>query len=117
VAAEASGIEPASSIFAMTSFGPPNAGPRPAPPRHADPEVKPTEQSKCVKAYETCAPLLGRLAPEARKKLLEGDCERLFDRARRNARAWERAGVSRQSVVVGQGGMTRAVTDPSRTWR
>jgi hypothetical protein len=54
-------------------------------------EVAPTEQQKYLKTYDIYAPLLGRLTPDARHKLLAGNYERLFDEARRRVRAWEKA--------------------------
>jgi len=54
-------------------------------------EVAPSEQAKYLKVYDLYAPLLAKLQPEARDKLLKGNYERLFDEARRKVRAWERA--------------------------
>jgi predicted TIM-barrel fold metal-dependent hydrolase len=54
-------------------------------------EVAPTEQAKYLKVYDMYAPLFARLSPEASGKLRKGNCERLFDSARRRVRAWERA--------------------------
>jgi hypothetical protein len=56
-------------------------------------EVGPTDQGKYLKIYDIYAPLLARLTPEARQKLLKGNYERLFDEARRKVRAWEKAHV------------------------
>jgi hypothetical protein len=56
-------------------------------------EVAPTEQQKYLKTYDIYAPLLAKLTPEARQKLLKGNYERLFDEARRRVRAWEKANV------------------------
>jgi hypothetical protein len=39
-------------------------------------------------------PLWAKLSPEAREKVLKGNYERLFDRARIQVRAWERAHVT-----------------------
>jgi hypothetical protein len=67
--------------------------------RHADrflfgtDEVGPTEQAKYLKIYDIYAPLMAQLTPEAREKLLKGNYERLFDKARRDVRAWEQANV------------------------
>ncbi len=52
-------------------------------------EVAPTEQTEYLKVYRLYAPLLARLTPEAREDFLKRNYERLFDRARRNVRAWE----------------------------
>jgi predicted TIM-barrel fold metal-dependent hydrolase len=56
-------------------------------------EVAPTEQAKYLKVYDLYAPLIGELTPEAREKFLKGNYERLFDEARRNVRAWEKANL------------------------
>lgn len=54
-------------------------------------EVAPQEQSKYLKVYDMYQPLLEKLTPEARLKLLKGNYERLFDQARIRVRAWEKA--------------------------
>jgi predicted TIM-barrel fold metal-dependent hydrolase len=54
-------------------------------------EVAPSDQKKYLAVYDAYAPLLARLGPEAREKLLKGNYERLFDEARRRVRAWEKA--------------------------
>jgi predicted TIM-barrel fold metal-dependent hydrolase len=54
-------------------------------------EVAPTEQAKYLKVYDLYAPLLAKLTPGAREKLLKGNYERLFDAARVKVRAWEKA--------------------------
>ena len=41
------------------------------------------------------APLFAKLTPEASEKLLKGNYERLFDEARVNVRAWEKANADR----------------------
>ena len=56
-------------------------------------EVAPTEQGKYLKTYDIYQPLLAKLTPEAKQKLLKGNYERLFDEARRKVRAWEKAHV------------------------
>ena len=56
-------------------------------------EVAPTEQSKYLKVYDMYAPLFAKLTPEASEKLRKGNYERLFDQARREVRAWEKANV------------------------
>jgi hypothetical protein len=56
-------------------------------------EVAPANQQKYLKVYDTYKPLLERLTPEARRKLLKGNYERLFDAARSKVRAWERSNV------------------------
>jgi predicted TIM-barrel fold metal-dependent hydrolase len=52
-------------------------------------EVAPKDQASYLKVYDMYAPLLERLTPEARRKLLKGNYERLFDAARLKVRAWE----------------------------
>jgi hypothetical protein len=65
--------------------------------RHADrflfgtDEVGPTDQAKYLKIFDLYAPLFAQLTPEAREKVLKGNYERLFDKARRDVRAWEQA--------------------------
>jgi predicted TIM-barrel fold metal-dependent hydrolase len=56
-------------------------------------EVAPKDQAGYLKTYDIYTPLLAKLTPEAREKLLKGNYERLFDEARRKVRAWERANV------------------------
>lgn len=56
-------------------------------------EVAPADAAKYYKVYDLYAPLLARLTPEARGKLLKGNYERLFDRARAAVRAWEKTNV------------------------
>jgi hypothetical protein len=58
-------------------------------------EVAPTEQAKYLKVYDMYQPLLAKLTPEARKKLLKGNYERLFDAARIKVRAWEKANAGK----------------------
>jgi predicted TIM-barrel fold metal-dependent hydrolase len=54
-------------------------------------EVAPSDQAKYLKVYDMYAPLLAKLTPPTREKLLKGNYERLFDDARRKVRAWEKA--------------------------
>jgi len=54
-------------------------------------EVAPTDQRAYLKIYDMYQPLLAKLTPEARQKLLKGNYERIFDQARVKVRAWERA--------------------------
>ena len=56
-------------------------------------EVAPGDPAKYFKVYDTYAALFAQLTPEAREKLLKGNYERLFDRARTQVRAWEKANV------------------------
>jgi len=54
-------------------------------------EVAPSDQAKYLKVYDMYAPLLAKLTPQTREKLLKGNYERLFDAARTRVRAWEKA--------------------------
>jgi predicted TIM-barrel fold metal-dependent hydrolase len=56
-------------------------------------EVAPSDRKGYLKVYDLYAPLLERLSPETRSKLLRGNYERLFDSARRKVRAWEKENV------------------------
>jgi len=54
-------------------------------------EVAPPDQKSYLKIMDTYAPLLAKLTPEAKEKLLKGNYERLFDAAKTKVRAWEKA--------------------------
>ena len=56
-------------------------------------EVAPKDQAGYLKVYGMYAPLLAKLTPDAKEKLLKGNYERLFNEARRRVRAWEKANV------------------------
>jgi predicted TIM-barrel fold metal-dependent hydrolase len=56
-------------------------------------EVAPKDQTGYLKVYRMYEPLLAKLTPETKQKLLQGNYERLFDAARRKVRAWEKANV------------------------
>jgi len=56
-------------------------------------EVAPKDQASYLRIYDIYAPLFAQLTPEAKEKLLKGNYERLFDRARLRVRAWEKANV------------------------
>jgi hypothetical protein len=60
-------------------------------------EVAPTDPAKYFKVYDLYAPLLAKLDPGTRDKLLKGNYERLFDAARVKVRAWEKANVKQGS--------------------
>lgn len=53
--------------------------------------VAPKTREQYLETYEAYAPLLAKLTPEARHQLLKGNYERIFDKARKNVRAWEAA--------------------------
>jgi hypothetical protein len=57
-------------------------------------EVAPSSQEKYLKIYDMYAPLFAQLTPEAKQKLLKGNYERLFDKARLDVRAWEKANLA-----------------------
>jgi predicted TIM-barrel fold metal-dependent hydrolase len=56
-------------------------------------EVGPTDQAKYMKVYDMYAPLVAQLTPDAREKFLKGNYARIFDKARKDVRAWEAANV------------------------
>ncbi|MBO9572902.1 MAG: amidohydrolase family protein, partial [Chitinophagaceae bacterium] len=53
-------------------------------------EVAPDNQEKYLAVYNMYQPLLEKLTPQTREKLLKGNYERLFDEAREKVRAWEK---------------------------
>ena len=66
------------------------------------------------------APLFAQLTPEAKEKLLKGNYERLFDKARRDVRAWEKANVRKPVTIAGRrkgGGQPAEFADATRTRR
>ena len=54
-------------------------------------EVAPQDQASYLKIIDMYKPILERLNPEAREKIMKGNYERLFDAARIKVRAWEKA--------------------------
>jgi len=54
-------------------------------------EVAPQDQASYLKIMDMYKPLLEKLTPDAKQKLLKGNYERLFDAARTKVRAWEKA--------------------------
>jgi len=56
-------------------------------------EVAPKDQASYLKIYDTYAPLWQALSPKTSRQVRLGNYERLFDQARKNVRAWERANV------------------------
>jgi hypothetical protein len=56
-------------------------------------DVAPSEQGKYLKVYDMYAPLFAKLTPEASEKLRFKNYERIFDKARRDVRAWEKKNV------------------------
>jgi predicted TIM-barrel fold metal-dependent hydrolase len=61
-------------------------------------EVAPKDRAGYLHIYDMYAPLFAQLTNEASEKLRKGNYERLFDQARREVRAWEKANV--KSVQV-----------------
>lgn len=53
-------------------------------------EVAPSSQENYTKVYRMYKPLLAALTPEARQKLLKGNYQRIFDKARIDVRNWEK---------------------------
>jgi predicted TIM-barrel fold metal-dependent hydrolase len=56
-------------------------------------EVAPADQQKYLKVYNMYTPLYTLLTPDAKEKLLKGNYERLFNKARERVRAWEKANI------------------------
>ena len=55
--------------------------------------VAPTSQEKHLEVYNIYEPLWKLPTPEAKEKILKGNYERLFDKARKDVRAWEQANL------------------------
>ena len=53
--------------------------------------VAPTSQEKHLEVYNIYEPFWKLLTPEAREKILKGNYEKLFDKARKDVRDWEKA--------------------------
>jgi hypothetical protein len=56
-------------------------------------EVAPRDQASYLKILDMYKPLLDKLTPEAREKIMKGNYVRLFDAARIKVRAWEKAHI------------------------
>jgi hypothetical protein len=63
-------------------------------------EVAPPDPEKYQAVYKTYKPLLAQLSAEARYKLLKGNYARLFDAARVQVRAWEKAHLNDSTMTV-----------------
>jgi predicted TIM-barrel fold metal-dependent hydrolase len=61
-------------------------------------EVAPSSQEKYLKVYREYGPLWKALTPQASEAVRKGNYERLFDAARRNVRAWEKAHQKEREV-------------------
>lgn len=55
--------------------------------------VAPKSQKQYLEPYDIYSPLLAELKPESRTLLLKGNYERIFDKARKRVRAWEKANI------------------------
>ncbi len=55
--------------------------------------VAPRSQQQYLEPYDIYAPMLAELTPEARAMLLKDNYERIFDKARIQVRAWEKANI------------------------
>jgi hypothetical protein len=62
-------------------------------------EVAPTDQASYLRILEMYKPLLDKLTPEAKQKLLKGNYERLFDAARVKVRTWEKQHVNDPKII------------------
>jgi predicted TIM-barrel fold metal-dependent hydrolase len=59
-------------------------------------EVAPPDQDTYLRVYRQYDPLWKLLTPEVKQKVLKGNYERLFDKARVQVRAWEAANFSKK---------------------
>jgi predicted TIM-barrel fold metal-dependent hydrolase len=62
-------------------------------------EVAPPDQKSYLKIMDMYQPLLAKLTPDARQKLLKGNYERLFDAAKTKVREWERLHVNEPNKI------------------
>ena len=62
-------------------------------------EVAPADQKSYLKIMDMYEPLLAKLTPEAKQKLLKGNYERLFDAAKVKVRAWEKAHANEPNKI------------------
>lgn len=65
-------------------------------------EVAPPDQRSYLKIMDMYQPLLVKLTPDARQKLLKGNYERLFDAAKAKVREWERLHVNEPNKIPAQ---------------
>jgi predicted TIM-barrel fold metal-dependent hydrolase len=68
-------------------------------------EVAPTDQESYLKVFVQYGPLWAKLTPEASLKVRKVNFERLFDRARRDVRAWEKQDLARAQPASASGGV------------
>jgi hypothetical protein len=76
-------------------------------------EVAPESAKPYLEVYEQYRPLLAKLTPEARADLLFRNHERIFDKARRNVRAWEAAHCGGQTAAAAAQPSPRLRAGPS----
>jgi hypothetical protein len=62
-------------------------------------EVAPNDQASYLRIMDMYKPLLDKLTPDAKQKLLRGNYERLFDAARVKVRAWEKQHASDKNTI------------------
>jgi hypothetical protein len=68
-------------------------------------EVARADQESYTKVYVMYGPLWAKLTPDARLKVRKENFERLFDKARRDVRAWEKADLERAKPASALGGV------------
>lgn len=62
-------------------------------------EVAPPDQTSYLRILDMYKPLLDKLSPEAKQKLMKGNYERLFDAAKAKVRAWEKQHANDQNII------------------
>jgi predicted TIM-barrel fold metal-dependent hydrolase len=62
-------------------------------------EVAPADQKSYLKIMDMYAPMLAKLTPEAKEKLLKGNYERLFNAAKLKVRDWEKAHANEPNKI------------------
>jgi predicted TIM-barrel fold metal-dependent hydrolase len=63
--------------------------------------VAPASQEKNLEIYHLYDPLWRALTPDAREKILKLNYEKLFDKARKDVRTWEKAHINEGIVKAG----------------
>jgi len=58
--------------------------------------VAPKDDKSYFAVFDMWKPVFDKLTPEAKEKVLKGNYARIFDQGRRNARAWEKAQLSKK---------------------
>ena len=67
-------------------------------------EVAPPDHDAYIKLYVQYAPLWAKLTPDASFKVRKGNYERLFDKARRDVRAWEKQDLTQRTQAAAASG-------------